>query len=41
MGLRSNVLRVEAHAFYEHLGYRNVKKQNAFRKELPTAIGRS
>jgi ribosomal protein S18 acetylase RimI-like enzyme len=34
MGLRSNVLRVEAHAFYERLGYRIAKKQNAFRKEL-------
>ena len=39
MGLRSNVLRVEAHAFYERLGYRIVKKQNAFRKELTAAMG--
>lgn len=34
MGLRSNVARVEARGFYEHLGYRVVKTQNAFRKNL-------
>lgn len=34
MGLRSNVLRVDARAFYERLGYRIVKTQNAFRKGL-------
>jgi len=34
MSLRSNFLRVEAHAFYEHLGYKVVKTQNAFRKRL-------
>jgi GNAT superfamily N-acetyltransferase len=32
--LRSNRVRVEAHAFYEHLGYRVIKTQNAFRKTL-------
>ena len=34
MGLRSNYLRTEAHAFYEHLGYKVIKTQNAFRKSL-------
>ena len=32
--LRSNRLRLEAQAFYEHLGYRVTKTQNAFRKTL-------
>ena len=32
--LRSNRLRLEAQAFYEHLGYRVMKTQNAFRKTL-------
>ena len=32
--LRSNQLRTEAHAFYEHLGYKVVKTQSAFRKNL-------
>lgn len=34
MGLRSNRLRTGAHGFYEHLGYKVVKTQNAFRKHL-------
>lgn len=34
MGLRSNYLRTEAQGFYEHLGYRVIKTQNAFRKNL-------
>ena len=34
MGVRSNYLRVTAHAFYEHLGYKVIKTQNAFRKNL-------
>lgn len=34
MGLRSNYLRTEAHGFYEHLGYKVIKTQNAFRKNL-------
>jgi GNAT superfamily N-acetyltransferase len=34
MGVRSNTLRVEAHAFYEHLGYEVVKTQKVFRKKL-------
>jgi GNAT superfamily N-acetyltransferase len=33
--LRSNTMRTEAHAFYQQLGYRLVKSQYAFRKELP------
>jgi GNAT superfamily N-acetyltransferase len=32
--VRSNQQRVEARAFYEHLGYRVTKTQNAFRKHL-------
>lgn len=32
--LRSNYLRLEAQAFYEHLGYEITKTQNAFRKAL-------
>ena len=34
VSLRSNVLRVDAHAFYERLGYQVVKNQKAFRKTL-------
>ncbi len=34
VGLRSNVLRFRAHAFYERLGYRVIKSQKAFRKDL-------
>ncbi len=34
LGVRSNALRVEARAFYERLGYKVVKTQNAFRKSL-------
>jgi GNAT superfamily N-acetyltransferase len=33
--LRSNTLRSEAHTFYQGLGYRLIKSQYAFRKELP------
>lgn len=33
-GLRSNVIRDRAHAFYERLGYQHVKTQKAFRKSL-------
>lgn len=32
--LRSNILRERAHLFYEGLGYRRIKTQHAFRKEL-------
>ncbi len=32
--LRSNVIRKEAHVFYEKLGYHVVKTQTAFRKNL-------
>ena len=38
MGVRSNSLRLEARAFYEHLGYKVVKTQNAFRKNLKSEI---
>jgi len=34
MALRSNYLRTEAHGFYEHLGYKVTKTQNAYRKNL-------
>ena len=34
MSLRSNQLRTEAHKFYQHLGYKVVKTQSAFRKNL-------
>ena len=34
MALRSNNLRTEAQGFYEHLGYKVTKTQNAFRKNL-------
>lgn len=32
--LRSNVIRREAHTFYERLGYEKIKTQHAFRKLL-------
>lgn len=34
IAVRSNVVRDHARGFYEHLGYRIVKTQNAFRKTL-------
>jgi len=34
IGLRSNVIRDRAHAFYERHGYTHVKSQKAFRKQL-------
>jgi GNAT superfamily N-acetyltransferase len=34
VGLRSNVIRTQAHAFYERLGYTSPKTQRAFRKNL-------
>ena len=34
VGLRSNVIREGAHAFYENLGYRVNKTQKSFRKKL-------
>lgn len=33
--LRSNVIRAEAHAFYERIGYAPVKTQKVFAKVLP------
>jgi ribosomal protein S18 acetylase RimI-like enzyme len=34
IGLRSNVIRERAHAFYERHGYRVIKTQKSFRKDL-------
>jgi len=34
IGLRSNVIRDRAHAFYEHHGYKHTKTQKSFRKDL-------
>jgi GNAT superfamily N-acetyltransferase len=34
ISVRSNVLRAEAHPFYERLGYRRAKTQHVYRKEL-------
>jgi ribosomal protein S18 acetylase RimI-like enzyme len=34
MGIRSNIVREGARGFYEHLGYKVTKTQNAFRKRL-------
>ena len=34
IAVRSNLLRVEAHAFYERLGFEAVKNQKAYRKKL-------
>ena len=34
MCVRSNILREKARAFYEHLGYKVTKTQNAFKKSL-------
>jgi GNAT superfamily N-acetyltransferase len=34
IGLRSNVIRDRAHAFYERHGYRHTKTQKSFRKDL-------
>lgn len=34
IGLRSNVIRDRAHAFYERNGYQHVKTQKSFRKNL-------
>ncbi len=35
--VRSNVIRERAHAFYEQLGYRVIKSQKVFQKELALA----
>ncbi len=34
IGLRSNVIRDRAHTFYERHGYKHVKTQKSFRKDL-------
>lgn len=33
-GLRSQLMRKPAHAFYERLGYKHIKTQKTFRKDL-------
>jgi len=38
IGLRSNVIRERAHAFYERLGYEHVKTQKAFRKTFTGTV---
>ena len=35
MAVRSNVMRVEAHPFYERLGYRRIKTSHTYRKVVP------
>jgi len=39
VSLRCNIVRADAHAFYEHLGYRRAKTQHAFRKALIAEAG--
>lgn len=34
MSVRSNVVRIESHPFYERMGYRRIKTQHAYRKAL-------
>jgi GNAT superfamily N-acetyltransferase len=34
MSVRSNVVRVESHPFYERLGYARIKTQHAYRKHI-------
>jgi GNAT superfamily N-acetyltransferase len=34
VGLRSNVIRDRAHAFYERLGFEHIKTQKSFRKQI-------
>jgi hypothetical protein len=34
ISVRSNVVRLEFHPFYEHLGYRRAKTQHVYRKPL-------
>ncbi len=36
--VKSNAVRAEAHQFYEHLGYRNVKTQYVFYKSLERVV---
>ena len=40
VAVRSNVQRVESHAFYQHVGYERIKTQHAYRKQLldPRAV---
>jgi GNAT superfamily N-acetyltransferase len=41
VGVRSNVIRDRAHAFYEGLGYKHIKTQKSFRKTLGDAVSKS
>ncbi|MTI68563.1 MAG: GNAT family N-acetyltransferase [Firmicutes bacterium] len=34
VNLRSNIIRKDAHVFYNKIGYENVKKQYTFRKKI-------
>ncbi|MEW6732853.1 MAG: GNAT family N-acetyltransferase [Acidobacteriota bacterium] len=36
--LRSNIIRKDAHIFYQKAGYKNIKTQFAFRKMLPSHL---
>jgi GNAT superfamily N-acetyltransferase len=40
IAVRSNILRIESHPFYDRLGYRRAKTQHSYRKELtrPRAV---
>ncbi len=38
--VRSNVVRLESHPFYQRLGYLKVKTQHAYRKALSTNLAR-
>jgi GNAT superfamily N-acetyltransferase len=35
LAVRSNIIRVESHPFYERLGFVRAKTQHAYRKQLP------
>jgi GNAT superfamily N-acetyltransferase len=37
IAVRSNVLRVESHPFYQRLGYVRIKTQHAYSKRLSTS----
>lgn len=41
VSLRCNIVREPAHRFYEHLGYRALKTQHAFRKVLEPSAERT
>ena len=35
LSVRSNIVRIESHPFYERLGFVKLKTQHAYRKQLP------